>query len=508
MALTLALLEGISLFAVSCSMIVFWSHTVLSTWTDVAILILKGFGFSSCCIVSFYYNDLYDLRTVRSFSAFASRLLQSFGVAFILLAGFYTIFPKANIAEGPFASSLLIIVALLLPIRAVSYAAMRSRPFVERLLILGVGPLSNKLIAEIEAQPHFRYTIVGLADDTRFAGGPSSRYPLLGPLNQLEKIIEEVHPNRIIVALGERRGRLPVRQLLEARMQGIFVEEDVQIYERLTGKLAIESLAPSNLIFSNDFRKSRLNLAIGRTVSLLVSVAALVGLAPLLALIALAIKLDSSGPLFFVQTRVGTHGKVLKLIKFRTMHPTNENTSEWSQDNSHRITRLGKWLRKFRLDELPQFVNILRGEMNLVGPRPHPLSNLQLFVEKIPYCALRSVVRPGVTGWAQVRYGYANNLQEETEKMRYDLYYIKHLSFGFDLRILFDTVKIVLFGRGAGTAHDARVEHVAASSDARRVPAGREDGHVPEAPKQPELAVPMLDARLATSAAVVEKGPK
>src|SRR2546427_9595647 len=172
----------------------------------------------------------------------------------------------------------------------------------------------------------------------------------------------------------------------------------------------------------------------------------LVALAPLLGLIALLIKLDSRGPVFFVQDRVGMSAKRFTLFKFRTMHLADVRPSEWVCDNTERITRVGKWLRKFRLDELPQFVNVIRGDMNVVGPRPHPVSNFALFAEKIPYYSLRSVVRPGITGWAQVRFGYANNLDEEIEKMRYDLYYIKHLSVWFDVRILLDTVKIVLFG--------------------------------------------------------------
>ena len=257
--------------------------------------------------------------------------------------------------------------------------------------------------------------------------------------------------------LGERRGKLPVGPLLEARLRGIAVEEGVEVYERLTGKLAIEAVTPSNLIFSGDFRKSRLDLAAGRAISLLVSVVGMVVLSPLLGILALLIKLDSSGPVFFVQERVGMAAKRFKLIKFRTMHRADAPTSEWVCDNAKRITRVGKWLRKFRLDELPQFFNVIRGDMNLVGPRPHPVSNFELFIANIPYYSLRAVVRPGITGWAQVRYGYANNLDEETEKMRYDLYYIKHLAVSFDIRILFDTVKTVLFGSQSVEADQHRV---------------------------------------------------
>jgi len=149
------------------------------------------------------------------------------------------------------------------------------------------------------------------------------------------------------------------------------------------------------------------------------------------------------------------------------MHPVEASPSEWARDNDDRITRVGRWLRRFRLDELPQFVNILRGDMNLVGPRPHPVTNYELFLATVPYYALRATVRPGVTGWAQVRYGYANNLEEETEKMRYDLYYIKHRSFGLDLRILLDTAKIVLLGRDRSAAD---VDRLGSAAGAQATP--------------------------------------
>jgi exopolysaccharide biosynthesis polyprenyl glycosylphosphotransferase len=301
--------------------------------------------------------------------------------------------------------------------------------------------------------------VVGVADDANKASAAPCAYPLLGPLEHLGKILEETHPDRVILALSERRGRLPLNELMDARINGCIVEYDVDAYERLTGKIPIEAMNPSSLIFSKDFRKSRLDLAVGRAASLAVAVIGLILFAPLFGLISLLIKLDSKGPLFFVQDRLGRHAKRFRLVKFRTMRVVATSpTSEWALDNCDRITWVGKWLRRFRLDELPQFVNVIRGDMNLVGPRPHPVSNLELFGEGIPYYSLRAAVRPGITGWAQVRLGYANNLEEETEKMRYDLYYIKHLSFWLDLRIAFDTVKIVLFGRGSQSADADRAE--------------------------------------------------
>lgn len=451
MAVTLGLIEAGVLFAAVSATIFGWAHPLLVDWIDVALVLAQAFALSLCCVVAFYYNDLYDLRIVRSFGEFSARLLQAFGVAFILLAGFYTLFPATRIGGGPFVSSVLLTVGVLLPIRAASYGFMRSRPFMERVLILGGSPLARKLIAEIEAQPQFRYAIVGVVDDAD-TGDLPSRYPLLGPLAQLGKILADTRADRIIVALAERRGRLPVRDLLEHQARGVIVDDGVDVYERLTGKLALEAVTPSSLLFSSDFHKSWLELALARGVNLLVSLVGLIATVPLFAVIALAIKLDSRGPVLFVQERVGLRGRRFKLLKFRTMVAGECNQSEWVRDNEERITRVGRWLRKFRLDELPQFINILRGDMNLVGPRPHPVSNFSLFAARIPYYVLRSSVRPGVTGWAQIRYGYANDLDEEIEKMRYDLYYIKHFSFWFDLRIVVDTVKTVLFGRGSKQA--------------------------------------------------------
>jgi exopolysaccharide biosynthesis polyprenyl glycosylphosphotransferase len=446
MILKLALLEGLSLLAAACGAIFVSTTPPLTHWTDVAIVLAKALAISLCCAVSFYYNDLYNLRIVRTFGEFARRLFHAFGVAFILLAVLYAVFRDLRLSSEPFLISLLIILAILLPLRAVTYVVLRQKSSLERVLILGTTQLASTIINEIKSQPHLGYSVVGVADSGPAPAGFPLADSLLAPLDRLGAILEELQPHRTIVALAERRSRLPVRDLLEARVRGCIVEDGVNVYERLTGKLAIETLTPSNLIFSGDFKKSRLDLAAGRGISLLVSVLGMVALSPLLGLIALLIKLDSPGRVFFVQERVGMAGKRFSLIKFRTMHLVDAPTSEWACDNTQRITRAGKWLRKFRLDELPQFFNVIRGDMNLVGPRPHPVSNFKLFTQNIPYYSLRSVVRPGITGWAQVRYGYANNLDEETEKMRYDLYYIKHLSASLDLRILFDTVKTVFSG--------------------------------------------------------------
>lgn len=326
-----------------------------------------------------------------------------------------------------------------------------------RTLIIGTGPLARILMHEISAREQSPYMVVGMIVEKNSSMDLIPDSPLLGTIDDLQNIIIDQQPERIIVSLSERRGYLPIHQLVEARVcRNILIEDGEAVYERLTGKLALEALTPSAVIFSRHFQPSRTTQVAARSMSFVCALFGVFLLAPLFVVLALAIKLDSRGSVLFVQDRIGLAGKRFKLLKFRTMHPARGHTSEWAGDNVDRITRLGRWLRKFRLDELPQFVNVLIGDMNLVGPRPHPASNFEMFVlvsrntpecgGQIPYYSLRSLVRPGITGWAQVRYQYADNLNEEIEKLRFDLYYVKHCSLWLDIRILFETVKVVVLG--------------------------------------------------------------
>ena len=301
-----------------------------------------------------------------------------------------------------------------------------------RVLVLGSGPQATALIEEIESAQAPRYTVCGTVDDQEPGRGTPDHNRWLGPCDALAEILSRVHPAFIVV------------------------EDALDFSERLMGKLAIEAIRPSMLILAKGFRNHGAADVIARVVSVIGALVGLVLCGPLLCAIGLAVKLDSRGPMFFIQHRAGRNGRPFGLIKFRTMHPAKEARSEWVSDNIDRITRVGHYLRRFRLDELPQLVNVLRGDMNLVGPRPHPVTNQAVFMEKIAYYGLRSTVRPGVTGWAQIKYGYANNLAEETEKMRYDLYYIKNRSLWLDMRIMLMTVATVLFGKGASEVHRRR----------------------------------------------------
>jgi lipopolysaccharide/colanic/teichoic acid biosynthesis glycosyltransferase len=294
-----------------------------------------------------------------------------------------------------------------------------------RILILGLTRATGELIREIDNRPRSGFTVVGVLDDHVPAGSDPANHLFLGPLSGLDRVIEQRRPHCIVVALAERRGHSPLRVLLDAYVsRGIAVEDAAGFAERFTGQVPLEALTPMGIVYSHSFRPSTAYQACAHALSVLIAVLALVALSPLLALIAAAIKIDSPGPVFFRHTRAGARGRPFALLKFRTM-TEGTRRSEWEADNRDQVTRVGKWLRAFRLDELPQFVNIVRGEMNLVGPRPHPVSNLAMFTVvarnlsemtgvAVGCYPLRLLVRPGLTGWAQVRYQYANNLHEES----------------------------------------------------------------------------------------------
>lgn len=331
-----------------------------------------------------------------------------------------------------------------------------------RLLVVGSTHLTDRLIEAIAADPRRQYGVIGVVGPLGGSAEPRPRYRVLGTLADLDGLVATLLPDVIAVTLAERRVSLPFKALLDYRLRlGIAIEDGVVMYERLTGAVAVDTLTPSSLIFSDDLGGSPGYRAWARAISVVVACAGLIALAPLLLLIAVAVALDSDGPVIFSQPRVGRLGTPFTLRKFRTMRASGDDTSEWGAGTAGRITRVGRWLRKFRLDELPQLVNVLRGEMNLVGPRPHPMSNLptlQLLTRnlcdvtgiEVPYYTLRTLVSPGITGWAQIRYGYANNVDGEIEKLCYDLYYVKHVSLRLDLRILIGTARAALRGFDSG----------------------------------------------------------
>jgi sugar transferase (PEP-CTERM system associated) len=320
----------------------------------------------------------------------------------------------------------------------------------ERILIVGTGHTARTLAQQIGRQQDFAYRLVGFVDEAEDAACVR-QHDILGTALDIDRIVAARHVDRIVVGLSDRRGRLPIEQLLRAKMSGVRVEDATTTYERLTGKILIDDLKPSWLIFSDGFRASRVTRFVKRMLDLSLAMILAIISAPLMALTAIAIKLDSAGPMLYSQERVGEDGRVFKIYKFRSMRTDAEQagTPIWARDRDDRITRIGRFIRKTRLDELPQLWNVMRGDMSFVGPRPERPFFVDQLAREIPFYLQRHAVKPGLTGWAQVKYQYGSTVEDAMEKLRYDLYYIKHLSIVFDLTIVLDTVKVILFGKGA-----------------------------------------------------------
>lgn len=348
----------------------------------------------------------------------------------------------------------------------------RSRQAGLKTLVLGTGPLARQIVRAILEHGEGQYELLGAIAESG-AANPDPKAPgcrVLGTIDRLEALLAAFGPERIVVAV--MKGRLDVmeRLLLFLIHSDAVIIPAVDLYESLTGQVPIDALTPDDLVFGNDIRPRTLPVCVNRIVSVvLATIGGLLAL-PGMVVIAIAVKLDSNGPALFVQDRAGLEGRRFRLLKFRTMRQDAGEHSVWAGENADRITRVGTWLRKYRLDELPQLFNILKGDMNLVGPRPHPSPSCEL-VELIsrnvaecgvamPYYTIRSMVRPGITGWAQVRYKYANGLGEEMEKLRYDLYYIKHYSIWLNLRILMTTLAVVARGVGNGGPEKRRLAPV------------------------------------------------
>jgi exopolysaccharide biosynthesis polyprenyl glycosylphosphotransferase len=268
------------------------------------------------------------------------------------------------------------------------------------------------------------------------------------PADELRRLVELYNIRHVIVTMGERRGRLPTEYLLDLKEQGIVVQDGSALYESITGKVHLDSLRASTLLFSPAFEVAAYSLVCQRLMSIIISAAVLLLVLPLMAVIAIIIKLDSPGPVVFCQKRVGLRGRLFTLYKFRSMRDGSDAIRP-AEDEDERFTRVGRWMRASRLDELPQLWNILRGDMHLVGPRPFVPEQEEYLRQNIPFYKLRWSVRPGATGWAQVSRGYCATLEDNCDKLAFDLFYVKHFSLGLDLLVLFKTAKILLLGRGA-----------------------------------------------------------
>jgi sugar transferase (PEP-CTERM system associated) len=415
-------------------------------------LLFKAFLITLVCQICLYFHDLYDLRIVRDGRELFVRLLQSLGVSSILVAAIYLLLPWMFLGHGVFILAIFIVFSFFIAWRVGVLWLQQKHGLAQPLLVVGTGDMAQKLAVEILNRPEIGLRISGFLSEDRTQIGRSLINPrVIGHSSEVTEIVEREKINRIAVALPDSRGKLPVNQLLDLKLRGFMIEEATSLYEKVTGKIAVENLRPSWLIFSEGFRKSRPTLFLKRISGMCFSIVGLLLSLPVMAIIAILIKLDSKGPIFFKQERVGENGRLFRVLKFRSMFADAESDTGpvWAKENDQRVTRVGRFIRKFRLDEMPQFFNVLLGDMSFVGPRPERPHFVKHLSEEIPYYNLRHTVKPGITGWAQIKYKYGSTLNDNLEKLQYDLFYIKNMSFSLDLLIVFQTIKIVILRRGA-----------------------------------------------------------
>jgi sugar transferase (PEP-CTERM system associated) len=407
------------------------------------------------CQMCLHYVDLYDLRTITTTRGLAVRLLRAIGAASVILGIGYWLFPPLVVEQGVFLLTAAIAVCMVMAWRAsfgwiVSHLAPR-----ERLLLVGTGPAAVVLARELFDRRHeLGVEIVGFVDpDPARVGAPVINPGVVGTLDDIPSLAASMHVDRVVVSLADERGKLPMDRLLDVRLRtGVLFDHLASVYEEYTGKIALENLRPSWLLFSSGFHNSRALMAAKRTFDVIAAVAGLILASPLMLISAIVVKLESPrSPILYHQERVGLNGEVFTIHKFRTMRPDAEAGTGpvWSGANDTRVTAVGRFMRKSRLDEIPQLWNVLRGDMSLIGPRPERPQFVAQLTQQIPFYGQRHVIKPGLTGWAQVRYSYGASVEDALEKMQYDLYYVKHLSLMFDLMIALETIKIVILRRGA-----------------------------------------------------------
>jgi sugar transferase (PEP-CTERM system associated) len=405
----------------------------------------KIFGVTALVLLCSHWLDLYDTARLNTKGELYFRLLMVPGVLAFILAGIAYVRPNYLLGGGSAAVGLIILTIALFGWRLGFTWLVQLPILVERVYVLGTGERAQRVVLGLRQNPEIG---VEIASWTGKMEGAVTRESVAA---HLMEVVHKQKVHRVIVAMPDRRGTIPMPELLELRMQGVKIEEATSWLEKISGKIEVENLYPSWLVFGEGFRRSTAFILVRRAVSIVISLIGLILTLPLIPLIMLAIRLDSKGPVFYTQTRVGKAGRVFKVVKFRTMRQDAEAASgpKWAGDNDPRVTRVGKFLRSSRLDEIPQLWCVLKGDMAFVGPRPERPEFIEWLSKEIPYYGVRHMVRPGLTGWAQVKYKYGSTVEDSREKLQYDLFYIKNASIGLDLLIMFLTVKTVLLRRGA-----------------------------------------------------------
>jgi sugar transferase (PEP-CTERM system associated) len=409
------------------------------------LLWVKASTYAFVTIICFYFQDLYDWKYWKKPSELISSILLGEGLTLIILAFIYYILPMIGLERDvlliaiTMTSGLAFVFRILyLKLRFTHYAGLK-------VVVLGDGENAKFLFRELRSGG---YPVIFEG----YIGRSNWDLPLrcLGDAPELTDIIHKIDPDVLVVAPDGWRGTLPIEHLLRVKFTLCDVIDGPTFYEQITGRILVEEIRPSSIIFTRGFQSSRFEDLMKRIFDLVFAVLGLIITLPIMLLTAMIIRIDSPGPIFYLQRRVGMDGKDFKVIKFRSMrHDAEKDGPKWASENDPRITRVGRIIRKLRLDELPQFINVLKNDMSFVGPRPERRYFVDQLEKAIPFYALRLHAKPGITGWAQINYSYGDTFEDAKEKLKYELYYMKHRSLWLDLVIIFQTIKVAIKGRGS-----------------------------------------------------------
>jgi len=402
-------------------------------------------------LIGIYLHDLYTEIHIKSNIALLQQLCLIMGITFLVQGLVSYVNPGMRIPLRVMAlgsSIAMITIFIWRNVFSIYVVRVVGR---DHLLMVGDSPLLMDIARYIGKHPEKGLEITGYVGDFAHPEEPLPGGKVLGSMASLREIVNATHPSHIVVGMSERRNHLPVNELLELRFGGNIIEEVATTYERVCGRVCVKYLRPSHLIYSSELGPRRQTVVYQSISNIVVAAVGVVVTAPLMLIVAIAVRLSSPGPVLYRQIRVGIDGVPFTVYKFRSMRADAEAGSGavWATKDDPRITRVGRIIRKLRLDELPQLFNVLKGQMSIVGPRPERPEFVKTLSARIPYYRQRHCVRPGITGWAQINYKYGDTLEDTIEKLEFDLFYIKNMSFSMDTYIIFHTLKTMLLSRGA-----------------------------------------------------------
>jgi len=410
--------------------------------------LFRIFCYLAVVILSSYFFDLFSYREFASRKYIVQRVLLATLVSFLILSAIFYMLPGLRFWRGVLLLVLIFYSASQISVRLLIRKFSNASIFANRILIVGAGELAQNIADIVPADTNI-HSYVRFVTCTSKESVVDSKL-IVGDIKQIDELARDYRPQKLILALTERRGNLPLKDLMHSKLRGVEVLDATTYYEQIKGCLLVENMQPSVFIYTNRFRMTPFMRSYKRIYDVVFSCLGLIIAAPLFPILAILIKLDSPGPVFFSQLRVGENEVEYFVHKFRTMaqDAEKETGAVWAQKSDPRVTRIGQFLRKTRIDEIPQLINVLKGEMSFIGPRPERMAFVERLKETIPFYSTRHFVKPGVTGWAQVCYPYGASDEDALEKLRYDLFYIKNYSVLLDFRIILDTIRVVTSGFG------------------------------------------------------------